>query len=140
MKFIIHNGSDQIPQLVEQVGKFLAEQGVPAETVMTVSLCLEELLINTILYGYSDDETHEICIDINLLNGELIIEIVDDAVPFDPTQDVPTPDVVASVEERRIGGLGVYLVKNLTDSMQYTRQRHQNRLTLRKQVDQDTQV
>ena len=139
MKFTIHNGSDEIPRLAERVATFLAEQGVPAGAVVTTNLCLEELLTNTIKYGYRDDERHEICVDIKLQDGELIIELVDDAAPFDPTQEAPAPKLDASIEERHVGGLGVHLVKKFTDSMHYTRRQHRNRLTLRKRLDRDPQ-
>ncbi len=138
MKLIIHNEFDEIPQLAEQVEKFLAEQGAPAKAVVTTNLCLEELLTNTIKYGYSDDGRHEIYADIRLSNRELIIELVDDAAPFDPTKEGQTPNINASIEERRIGGLGIHLVTKFTDSMHYTRQQHRNRLTLRKRLDRDT--
>jgi anti-sigma regulatory factor (Ser/Thr protein kinase) len=55
---------------------------------------------------------------------------VDSGRPFDPLSDAPEPDLNAVVEERRIGGLGVHLVKTLMDQMHYKRENEQNRLTI----------
>ena len=60
----------------------------------------------------------------------ITIEIVDSGKPFDPLSDAPEPDLDAAVEERRIGGLGVHLVKTLMDQMHYKRENDQNRLTI----------
>ncbi len=71
----------------------------------------------------------------HLENGELNIDIVDDAAPFDPTSDAPTPDIGASIEERPTGGLGIFLVTSFSDSVQYRRQENHNRLTLKKRLN-----
>ncbi len=138
MKFMIHNRFDAIAPLAEQVEAYLAKQRVAPETILTTNLCLEELLTNTIKYGYSDDDVHEISIEFNLQNAEMSIEIVDDADPFDPTSDAPTPEIETPMEERPIGGLGILLVTSFTDSMQYDRRQNHNRLTLRKRLNQNT--
>ncbi len=138
MKYTIHNRIDDIPPLAEQVEVYLSKQGVQPETTMTTNLCLEELLTNTIKYGYSDNQTHEIGIELNLENGEMSIRIVDDAGPFDPTSDAPAPETESPIEERPIGGLGIFLVTRFTDSIQYDRQHNHNYLTLRKRLNQNT--
>lgn len=138
MKLTMHNRIEQIPPLAEKVAAYLQQEGVAPESVLTTNLCLEELITNTIEYGYSDDEAHEISIDMNLENGELNIEIVDDAEAFDPTRDAPTPDIDASIKERPIGGLGIFLVTSFTDSIQYKRQRNHNRLILKKRLNLNT--
>ncbi len=138
IKLTIHNRLDQIPPLAEEVAAYLGSEGVSPESIMTTNLCLEELLTNTIEYGYGDNEIHEISIDTDLENGELTIEIVDDAARFDPTSDAPTPDIDASIEERPIGGLGIFLTTRFTDSIQYNRQQNHNRLTLKRRLNLNT--
>ncbi len=98
-----------------------------------LNLVLEELVTNTISYGYTDDKEHFIEIDFNLKekDNELEIKIMDDAVPFNPL-DRPAPDVNKPAEERSIGGLGIHLVKNLTDNISYRREDNYNILTLSK--------
>lgn len=140
MKFAIYNRLEEIPPLSERVEAYMAKDGISPETAMTANLCLEELLTNTIKYGYRDDQVHEIGIDVSLENEELTIEIVDDAAPFDPTSDAPAPDIDASIEERPIGGLGIFLVTSFTDSIRYNRLQNRNRLTLKKRLNQNTQT
>lgn len=134
MKYAIPNRLASIPPLAERVAAFLADAGVSQETAMTLNLCLDELLTNTIEYGYSDQTPHEIEIEVCVTGEELQIAIIDDANPFDPTQDAPVPDLTPPLGERPIGGLGLFLVKNFTDSIQYNRHHHRNHLLLKKRL------
>ena len=94
-----------------------------------VNLALEELVINIMDYGF-DGGDHEIDILLISEDHKLTIEIVDSGKAFDPLQDAPVPDVSAPLEERPIGGLGVYLVRTMMDDMQYRREGERNYLTL----------
>lgn len=92
-------------------------------------LILEELLTNTIKYGYDDDEIH--VIDVTLrLSTPATMRIEDDGHPFDPTKQAPEVDLEASIEERPIGGLGLFMVRQETASMHYQRLDNRNRLDL----------
>lgn len=137
MVFTIQNDSALIPRLVEQVESYLMDQEVPARPVSSVALCLEELLLNTIQYGYDDTETHEIGVEVQVLDDRMKVEILDDAKPFDPTREAPEPDLEASVHERQIGGLGIHLVKNLVDSIAYERHLGKNRLRFEVRIDRE---
>lgn len=64
-------------------------------------------------------------------DGGLTAEIADDGVPFDPRQ-APEPDLSGSIEERRVGGLGVHLALTLVDRIDYRRVDGENRVTLHK--------
>jgi anti-sigma regulatory factor (Ser/Thr protein kinase) len=138
MQFTIHNQLEEIPLLADRVTAFLADQGVPDETIMTINLCLDELLTNTIEYGYSDLQRHTIGIDMRLHNSELSIEIIDDAAPFDPTLAAPPSSLDEPIESRPIGGLGLFLVRKFTDLIQYSRQHERNHLTLKKRLSENT--
>ena len=85
-----------------------------------VHLTLEELVLNVMDYGY-DDDGQDIEIHLTSDADAITIEIVDSGRPFDPLTDAPQPDLDSPVEERRIGGLGVHLVKTLMDRMDYKR-------------------
>ena len=63
-------------------------------------------------------------------NGSLVTVVEDDGIAFDPFTSAPAPDLDASVDERRIGGLGVYFVKTLMDEATYERVDNLNRITL----------
>ena len=94
-----------------------------------VNLALEELVINIMDYGFESGD-HEIDITIISEDYRLTIEIADSGKPFDPLNEAPVPDVNAPMAERPIGGLGVYLVRNMMDDMQYRREGDRNYLTL----------
>jgi len=134
MKFVLINDTARIPPLAEQVEAYLTGKGAAA-IAMKVNLCLDELLTNTIQYGYADNGLHEIIVEMALENNELLIEIIDDALPFDPTGDLAEPDLDVPLEQRRIGGLGVHLAKSLSDSMTYHRDNQgRNHLLLTKRL------
>ena len=117
---------NRIASIVEEIGE---KEGWPLDLVFKVNLILEELGLNIINYGHTGG-LHEIDITLTSTDEELTIEIVDDGKPFDPITDAPVPDVNAPMEDRRIGGLGVHLVQEMTDEMHYRRVRDTNQVTL----------
>jgi serine/threonine-protein kinase RsbW len=68
-----------------------------------------------------------------LTGEELTIEIEDEGIPFDPTLS-KQPDLNLPVEERPIGGLGIFLISKIMDSVTYTREEKKNILTLKKNL------
>ena len=89
-----------------------------------------------VLDGFDDDGHHEIDMRYAIEGGELVTEIVDDGLPFNMLEK-EDPDLSLSIEDKPIGGLGVYLVKQLTDSQHYERRDDKNHLVLRKRIDQE---
>ena len=112
-----------------EVEGFAMEAEWPADAVFQVKLILEELVVNAINYGAPGGTTP---IDIKLQSdGETItIEIKDVGQPFDPLRDAPSPDLSLGLEERPIGGLGLYLVRTMVDEMHYRWEGGFNHLTL----------
>lgn len=125
----VKSDREQLEQVVDAVIELSEREEWPAECSYRVHLALEELVLNVMDYGYDDDFSD---IEINIIsNAESVtMEIVDSGKPFDPLHDAPEPDLDASVNERRIGGLGVHLVRTLMDQMHYKRENDQNRLTI----------
>jgi len=96
-------------------------------------LVSEEALINIINYAY-DKERGELKIDCETLNNDTIfIEISDTGTAFDPLQK-EDPDITLPVEERRVGGLGIFIIKNIMDTVDYKREGGKNILTLTKKL------
>ena len=102
-----------------------------ARVVDTAPLSLDEIVTNVISYGYSDHEEHHI--DVTLRSGQGMIEVsvVDDGKPFNPLE-FRTPDLKCPIDERPIGGLGIYLVKNYMNELEYKRTGIKNCLIMRK--------
>ena len=117
----------RIAEAVEMHGK---SRGWPARWVMNVNLSLDELITNIVSYGYRDSAEHEILVTLTEKDGALVVVLEDDGIAFDPLSAAPEPELEAGVEERRIGGLGVYFVKSLMDEVAYERRAGRNRLTL----------
>jgi len=133
MQLRIRNDLDEMVRLREAVLNFAQENSLSEDIIFALDLCLEELITNVIFYGYQDQTEHSIEINLNLNGGILTLRIVDDGKEFDPTR-LPEPNLDLPLEERKIGGLGVHLVRNYVDTMQYRRENSQNILTIQKKV------
>jgi anti-sigma regulatory factor (Ser/Thr protein kinase) len=118
-----------ITAAIEQFGD--AEQW-PPDLVFQINLVIEELGLNIMTHGMSED-LEKIEITLTAKGESLTIEIVDNGRPFDPTSDAPDPDLDAGIGERSIGGLGVHIVRSLMDSLCYRRQGGRNHVTLVKE-------
>jgi sigma-B regulation protein RsbU (phosphoserine phosphatase) len=133
MRLKIRNDLEEMARLREAVLEFAGENSLSEDIVFTLDLCLEELVTNVIFYGYEDQNEHSIEVNLKLEGGILILQIIDDGKEFDPTH-LPVPNLDIPLEERQIGGLGVHLVRNYVDSMEYKREDAHNILTIRKKV------
>lgn len=119
---------ESMMQFIEDVAK---SQGFDVKKVNQVKIAAEEALVNVISYAYHDGNgSVEINCDAKEGRG-LVIEIIDSGAPFDPTS-MPEPDINAPIEDRRIGGLGVYMMHQLMDEVNYRRDGDRNILTLAK--------
>ena len=96
-------------------------------------LAVEEAVVNVINYAYPLDTEGEVTVTLMSNDHTLRFQIVDAGVAFDPTE-TEKADITLSAEERRIGGLGIYLVRELMDTINYERQDGKNILTLIKNI------
>jgi serine/threonine-protein kinase RsbW len=119
-----------IPEILEEITQ-LSE--MDQSLIFKLHLVLDEVLSNIINYAYSDQQKHFIDITFQLNdNGTgIIIVVEDDGIPFNPLE-YPAPDINAPVEEREIGNLGIHIVRNTMDSVEYKRQNNRNILTMTK--------
>ena len=129
MNLTIENRIEELRRLAALVEEFGAGENWPPDLVFQVNLVLEEVAINIINYGH-DGGLHEIEIALTSELDALTIEVIDDGRAFDPTKDATVPDVTLPMEERSVGGLGVYLVRTMMDEMRYRREGGRNHLTL----------
>ena len=86
------------------------------------------MLTNAISYAFADGRRHEIEVRIEIRGGRLTATVSDDGVPFDPLSQ-PPPDIHAPVEDRKVGGLGIHLLRSLVHDVQYRRADGRNHLT-----------
>lgn len=123
----------EIADLATQVEAFCAAHQIGDDIAHAVSLSLDELLTNTLSYGSEGVEQLQVEIVLSLDDAALITEIWDTGRAFDPSE-VPDPDLESDVEDRPIGGLGVFLVREMMDDMQYRRVDGRNEVTLIKRL------
>ncbi|MBI1182340.1 MAG: ATP-binding protein [Alphaproteobacteria bacterium] len=129
---VLRNDMKELAGLPPRLEAFAEEAGLPPDVAMHVDLVLDELLTNTIGYGYPDGREGRIFLHM-VVDDALTITIADDGIAFDPLS-VPDPDTDSDLEHRQIGGLGVYFVKTMMDEVSYHRLDGQNRLTLVKRL------
>ncbi|HDP68855.1 MAG TPA: ATP-binding protein [Candidatus Marinimicrobia bacterium] len=127
----ISNKIPEIEHVCEEITRFSRQYAVPDKDIFTLHLAIDEILTNIISYGYSDKDEHYIEIRYTLEKDYLKLEIIDDSNPFDPA-DAPEPDVDSNLADRKIGGLGIYLIKNMMDEINYSSKNGKNTLVLTK--------
>ena len=97
--------------------------------VYMVNLALEELITNTVTYGFDGIASPKIEITVRLTDTALVLTVVDNGTKFDPTADTH-PDVTSGIAERAVGGLGLHLVKTFADRVSHEFVDGKNRVTL----------
>lgn len=118
---ILHNDIQQIPQLAEFIGTVAEEARIADQSlVMSLNLALEEAVSNVILYAYPPGSDGLVDVEAIIRKDRLDFIISDSGEPFNPTA-VPDADITLGVDERAVGGLGIYLVRNIMDTVEYER-------------------
>ena len=124
---------ESLEGLVKSATESALQCGLKEEGLFAVQLVTEEAVVNILKYAYHNTEgrVRLRCLD---AGDRFVIEVTDWGVPFDATAQ-PAPDVNKPLEERPVGGLGIYLIKKMSDEMRYTREDGQNilRLFIRKE-------
>jgi anti-sigma regulatory factor (Ser/Thr protein kinase) len=133
LSIVVINQRSEISRLCRMVERFGEEHGIAPDDVITLSLLLDETVINVIAHGYEDAKEHLINVHLELTGDLVTIRVDDDGVPFNPIE-APAPNLDLPIEERRIGGLGVHIVKTMADSVAYARVDGRNVLTLTKRI------
>ncbi|PXX40204.1 ATP-binding protein [Undibacterium pigrum] len=113
----------EIESLTEALRGWSERHGIPARTVNSIILMLDELLTNVVMHGYGDYGDHdsgEIEVTVLPITNGVEVIIRDSAPAFDPFS-IAEPDTTLDIDERDIGGLGVHFVRKMADSFAYRR-------------------
>ena len=121
---------DNLCQNLEDFGKKI---GLSQKLIFEINLALDELFTNIISYGFKDEDEHVIKVTLSPQNEELCLSIEDDGIPFNPI-DFETTDVASSVENCKIGGLGIHIIRKLMDEICYQRCDDKNILICKKKL------
>ena len=127
------NNIDDVPKLAEFVEMVCEEVGFDMGTSMSLNLAMEEAVVNVMNYAYPTGTVGNVNITAEANDERLKFVISDSGKPFDPTTKSEV-DTTMSAEDRPIGGLGIHLIRQIMDSINYERMGEMNVLTLRKKL------
>ena len=129
LNLTIETNRDELARIVSALEEFGEQESWAPDLIFRVNLVIEEWVLNVMDYGY-DGGDNEIELKLTSEPDSLTIEIVDAGKPFDPLHDAPEPDLDSPIEDRPVGGLGVYMVRTMMDQTHYRREEGKNHLTL----------
>ena len=129
----ISNDLNEISVLASFIEELGEELSLSFETTMNINLALEEAVANIIMYAYPTQEQHTILLRVTYSEKQLVFLLTDKGASFDPTQ-VDEVDVTLSLEERPIGGLGIFLIRSIMNEISYQRIDNENHLIMEKDI------
>jgi anti-sigma regulatory factor (Ser/Thr protein kinase) len=132
--FELKNRLSELATLCENLESIGNELGLSRKCLFEINLALDELFTNIISYGFPDQAEHFIRVRVTADPATLTVTVEDDGVAFNPIER-KTPDMSCTLDECRIGGLGIHLMKNLINKITYRRCGDKNVLTLTKAVE-----
>jgi anti-sigma regulatory factor (Ser/Thr protein kinase) len=121
---------DHLAMIVHQFGE---KHDLSEKIVFALNLALDELITNSIKYGYKESGEHTILVRLSFVPGEVTLVMEDDGGPFNPLE-AQEPDITCPVEQRAVGGLGLHLLRNLMDEIHYERRDGKNLVRIRKAI------
>lgn len=129
----INNNLTEISQLEPFMEKLVEAYGISPDVQFQLNLALDEALANSINYAYPEGTEGSIILEAETEGNMLVLRLMDYGTPFDPTLQGDV-DTTLSVEQRPIGGLGIFLIKQMMDDVTYVRQEEKNILTMKKLI------
>lgn len=132
-QLVISNNIAELNRVVAFLDELEESWMLPMTFMTPLNLVMEEALTNVIFYAYEEGSNNEILVDFYFADNQLAIKITDSGKPFDPTAKAD-PDISLSVEDRPIGGLGIFLIRKIMDKVSYERVGQQNVLCMTKML------
>jgi serine/threonine-protein kinase RsbW len=115
------------------LGEFWSTVALAPPEGLPFELALEEVFMNVVMHGSPAGTPVRVEVALTLVDHDLTMTVEDDGPQFDPLS-LPAPDVALSLEERRVGGNGVYLVRQMMDAVSYQRVGGRNQLKMTKHI------
>ncbi len=132
---VLKNQVSELERMAQEISSWCHQQALPCELEYKMNLVLDEIVSNIIRHGFKDHDDHEISVRFSVEDGELTMQVEDDGGQFDPL-GFPSPDITKHIEERRFGGMGIFLVRQIVDRLEYQRRDGRNLLTMRKRLNE----
>ena len=130
---VLANDTKEVPKLQTLVDEVCEAMEFDEKTSMQMRIAIEEAVVNVMDYAYPPGQRGEVTIEATSTDGCLKFTIIDSGKPFDPTVQAAV-DTSLPARERRIGGLGIHIVRQMMDSINYERMDNLNVLTLKKNL------
>ena len=118
--------------VTDHIGELLEENGCGIKLRLLIETIIEEIFVNIASYAYPES-TGNAVIEFSCENGIMEITFIDQGVPFDPLAH-SDPDINVPIEKRKVGGLGILMVKKMMDKVTYRRENGCNTLTIQKKI------
>ena len=120
----------RLNDFIEAIGR---EFAIAPDVLFNLNLVLEEAVVNVINYAYPKEEHEFIYLSASMHEGSIVLVLTDTGKAFDPTA-APEADITLSADERQIGGLGIFLIRQIMNEVKYERIDGKNILTLEKKL------
>lgn len=128
-RFSFENRMEALEAAMQEGDRFLEAQEASPKLAYAVRLAFEELITNTIKYGYDDSHRHTIEVVLEL-GSPVVMTVTDDGHPFNPLTDAPAPTLEGEIEDRPIGGLGLHMIREMGMKLDYRREHECNILRI----------
>lgn len=133
LSFKLKNNISELDKLGRKLSTFGNKIGLSKKCIFQINLALDELFTNIVSYGFPDESLQWISVALSHVNGKIRVEMEDTGIPFDPAS-AETPDPITEIENCKVGGLGLHLVKKIMDEITYQRCDEKNITTLVKNI------
>ena len=130
---ILANDISEVSRLYEFIEEVGNDFSLTPDIVFNLNLVLEEAVVNIINYAYPKEDHQHIYLSAKMRDDSIVLVLTDTGKEFDPTA-APEADVTLSADEREIGGLGIFLIRQIMNEVKYERIEGKNVLTLEKKV------
>ena len=127
LRFKIPAALSELAPAAARIRVYMDARGVDRTAIFALEMVIEEMATNAIKYAFHNNHNGEILIEASVTSTRAHLLIEDNGEAFDPTE-APDPEVNRSLEDMPIGGLGIHLVRELTDSFDYQRVNDRNQV------------
>jgi anti-sigma regulatory factor (Ser/Thr protein kinase) len=130
---LLQNRTEELVRLSLFITGFCEQKGLSTDLELALNLVAEEAFMNVVMHGHAQEGGHEIGVTLTHRGHQVELTVEDDATEFNPLNAAEV-DPDASLDQRRIGGLGIHLLRKLMTELHYERSGGKNRLTMRKLI------
>jgi anti-sigma regulatory factor (Ser/Thr protein kinase) len=135
LSFKLKNQLSELDKLCRKLEQFGQQIGLSKKSVFQINLALDELFTNIVSYAFPKNETHWIDFALSLENGLVVVRVEDRGLPFDPAS-THLPDLEKTLENCKVGGLGLHILRKMVDDLAYERRGGKNITTLKKNIEE----